>query len=206
MLVDDHEVVRRGVRSLIEGIPDWIICAESPENDEALRLAADAKPDIVVTEITGSKFSGVDIIEKIKRLLPKVGVLVLTSTECERKIAHALRAGARGYVLKSESTRRIVDALSALSRHQPYFSCSVSESLLDFYLHARQTSGEHLTSRERQIVTLVAEGNTNKRISVILELSIKTVETHRIAAMRKIGAKSSADITLYALRSELVQL
>jgi DNA-binding NarL/FixJ family response regulator len=206
MLVDDHEVVRRGVRSLIEGIPDWIICAESPESDEALQLAAETKPDIVVMEIASSKLGGAGILEELKHILPKTEILVLTKTRCERSMAHALRAGARGYVLKSESARRIVDALSALSRHQPYFSSTVSENLLDFYLHARHASGEQLTSRERQIVKLVAEGNTNERISVLLNLSIKTVETHRLAAMRKIGAKSSADITLYALRNGLVQL
>jgi DNA-binding NarL/FixJ family response regulator len=206
MLVDDHDVVRRGVRSLIEAIPDWIICAESPENDEALKLAAETRPDIVVMEIARSDLSGAGLLENIKHILPKAEMLVLTSTECERSIVHALRAGARGYVLKSENARRIIDALSALSRHQPYFSASVSQNLLDFYLHARHTSGDQLAPRERQVVKLVAEGNTNKRISVILALSIKTVETYRVAAMRKIGAKSSADIARYALRNELVQL
>jgi DNA-binding NarL/FixJ family response regulator len=206
MLVDDHEVVRRGVRSLVEAIPDWIICAESPEDYEALRLAAETKPDIVVMEITRSKWGGAGMLEEFKHILPKSELLVLTNTVCERSVACALRAGARGYVLKSESTRRIIDALSALARHQPYFSPSVSENLLDFYLHARHGSAEQLTPRERQIVKLVAEGNTNERISTILKLSIKTVETHRMAAMRKIGAKSSADMTLYALRNEIVQL
>jgi DNA-binding NarL/FixJ family response regulator len=204
MLVDDHDVVRRGVRSLISAMPDWTVCAESRENYEALNLAAEAKPDIVVTEI--STADGIDLLIHFKKLLPKSEILVLTGIECERTIARALRVGVRGYVLKSETGHRIIDALSALSRHQPFFSSSVSESLLDFYVRSGPASGELLTSRERQVVRLVAEGNTNKRISTMLKLSIKTVETHRAAAMQKIGAKSAADIARYALRNDLVHL
>jgi DNA-binding NarL/FixJ family response regulator len=144
---------------------------------------------------------------QLKKLLPRTEILVLTMHDSERIVAQALRAGARGYVLKSDGGDALIDALTALSKHQPYFSASVSENLLQVYLNSNASQEhEQLTPRERQIIKLVAEGNSNKRIAIILRLSIKTVETHRSAAMRKIGAKSTADVAMYAARNELVQL
>jgi DNA-binding NarL/FixJ family response regulator len=207
MLVDDHEVVRQGVRSLIEPVADWTVCAEAAGGEDALKLAAETRPDIIVLDVSMPNVSGLDLILQLKRLLPKVEVLVLTMHDSERIVAQALRAGARGYLLKSDSGDKLIEALTALSRHQTYFSASVSETLLQVYLNSNAAQEhEQLTPRERQIVKLVAEGNSNKRISAILHVSIKTVETHRSAAMRKIGAKSSADLALYAARNELVQL
>jgi DNA-binding NarL/FixJ family response regulator len=134
-------------------------------------------------------------------------VLILTMHESDRLAGQALRAGARGYLLKGESEDKLMEALEALSRHQPYFSPSVSETLLQGYLHSEPTHDlKQLTPRERQIVKLVAEGKSNKVIASVLNLSIKTVETHRSAAMHKVGAKSAADLTLYAARNDLVQL
>jgi DNA-binding NarL/FixJ family response regulator len=207
MVVDDHELVRKGVRSLVEAVPDWICCAEAAGSEEALRMAVEAKPDIIVLDVSMPNVSGLDLIGQFKRLLPKVEILVLTMHDSERIVSQALCAGARGYLLKSDAGNKLIEALTALSRHQTYFSPSVSETLLQAYLNSNAAHAhEHLTPRERQIVKLVAEGNSNKRISTILNVSIKTVETHRSAAMRKIGARSSADLTLYAARNELVQL
>jgi len=207
MLVDDHEVVRQGVRSLIETVPDWTLCAEASGGEEALKAAAEAKPDIVVLDVSMPNVSGLDLILQLKKLLPKVEILVLTMHDSERIVAQALRAGSRGYLLKSDSADKLIEAITALSRRQTYFSASVSETLLQAYLNSNSNAEhEQLTPRERQIVKLVAEGNSNKRIAMILKVSIKTVETHRSAAMRKIGAKSSADLALYAARNELVQL
>lgn len=207
MLVDDHEVVRQGVRSLIESELDWTLCAEAGGGDEALRKAAEAKPDIVILDISMPNVSGLDLIIELRKLLPRVEILVLTMHDSERMVAQALRAGARGYLLKSDGGEKLIEAVAALSRHQTYFSASVSETLLQSYLHSGSgVEREQLTPRERQIVKLVAEGNSNKRIATILKVSTKTVETHRSSAMRKIGARSSADLALYAARNELVQL
>lgn len=207
MLVDDHAVVRAGVRSLIDAFPEWTVCAEARDGDEALKIAAEAKPDIVVLDLSMPKIGGVDTIIQLRHLLPDVEILVLTMHDSERIVAQALRAGARGYVLKNESPDNLIEALAALSNHRPYFSSSVSETLLKSYLSSDSAvDHEQLTPRERQIVKLVAEGNSNKRISSILKVSVKTVEAHRSAAMRKVGAKSSADLALYAARNELVQL
>ncbi|MGZ8312490.1 MAG: LuxR C-terminal-related transcriptional regulator, partial [Allosphingosinicella sp.] len=137
----------------------------------------------------------------------EVEILFLTMHDNERIVADALRAGARAYVLKSECDNKLIEALRALARHQPYFAASVSETLLENYLNAHASCDPmQLTPRERQIVKLVAEGNSNKVIASILNVSVKTVETHRSSAMRKVGAKSSADLALYAARNRLVQI
>ena len=207
MLVDDHEIVRQGIRSLIEAVPDYVLCGEAADGEAALKAASEVRPDVIVMDVSMPKISGLDVIVELKKLLPSTEILVLTMHDSERIMAQALRAGARGYVHKTETGERLVEALTAVSRHQTYFSPSVSETLLQFYLGSEgEQEVEQLTPRQRQIVKLVAEGNSNKRIAHILKISIKTVETHRSEAMRRIGAKSSADLALYAARNELVQL
>jgi DNA-binding NarL/FixJ family response regulator len=207
MLADDHAVVRRGLRTLIEGVPGWEVCAEAADGNETVTLAAETKPDILIMDLSMPGLGGVDATLQIRKVLPQIEVLILTMHESDRLAGQALRAGARGYLLKGESEDKLMEALEALSRHQPYFSPSVSETLLQGYLHSEPTHDlKQLTPRERQIVKLVAEGKSNKVIASVLNLSIKTVETHRSAAMHKVGAKSAADLTLYAARNDLVQL
>jgi DNA-binding NarL/FixJ family response regulator len=205
MLIDDHEVVRRGIEGLIKNIPEWTICAESMADNDAIEIAANSKPDIVVMEVTGKNNAGFNIIKLIRENIPDADILVLTDRYNENDIEYALRCGVRGYVLKSDGGDNIVRALTALSSDKPYFSSAVSENMLALYLNVH-ADRELLTLRERQIVRLVAEGHTNKAIASILKVSVKTVETHRTAAMRKIGAKSTADVTLYAVRNELLQI
>jgi DNA-binding NarL/FixJ family response regulator len=207
MIVDDHDVVRKGVRSLIETVPDWTICGEAADGQAALDVAEKIRPDLIVLDISMPRVSGLDVIVQLRKILPAAEILVLTMHDSERMVAQALKAGARGYILKSESGDKLFEALTALSHHQTFFSSSVSETLLQAYLNSNIAQHhEQLTPRERQIVKLVAEGCSNKRIALTLKVSMKTVETHRAAAMRKVGAKSSADLTLYAARNELVQL
>ena len=207
MLADDHAVVRRGLRTLIEGVPGWEVCAEAADGNETVALATGARPDILIMDLSMPGLGGVDATIQIRKILPQIEVLILTMHESDRLAGQALRAGARGYLLKGESEDKLMEALEALSRHQPYFSPSVSETLLQGYLHSEPTHDlKQLTPRERQIVKLVAEGKSNKVIASVLNLSIKTVETHRSAAMHKVGAKSAADLTLYAARNDLVQL
>lgn len=207
MLADDHAVVRRGLRTLIEGVPGWEVCAEAADGNETVALATETKPDVLIMDLSMPGLGGVDATIQIRKVLPQIEVLILTMHESDRLAGQALRAGARGYLLKGESEDKLMEALEALSRHQPYFSPSVSETLLQGYLHSEPTHDlKQLTPRERQIVKLVAEGKSNKVIASVLNLSIKTVETHRSAAMHKVGAKSAADLTLYAARNDLVQL
>jgi DNA-binding NarL/FixJ family response regulator len=207
MLVDDHDVVRQGIRSLLEAIPEWTVCAEAADGQAALHQAEQTRPDVIVLDISLPKISGLDVLVELKRMLPDVEILVLTMHDSEKTIAQMLRAGCRGYLLKTETGEKLIEALAKVSRHQTYFSSSVSETLLQFYINsAEEHEDEQLTPRQRQIVKLVAEGNSNKRIAYILNISVKTVETHRLEAMRRIGAKSSADLALYAARNQLVRL
>jgi len=207
MLVDDHEIVRQGIRSLIETIPEWTVCAEAADGQAALHLAEQVRPEIIVLDISLPKIGGLDVLVELKKMLPDAEILVLTMHDSERTIAQMLRAGCRGYLLKTETGEKLIEALTKVSRHQTYFSSSVSETLLQYYINsAEEHEHEQLTPRQRQIVKLVAEGNSNKRIAYILNISVKTVETHRLEAMRRIGAKSSADLALYAARNELIRL
>ena len=207
MLVDDHTVVRRGVRALIERVPGWEVCAEASNGSEAIALAAETRPDFIVMDLSMPGLSGIDATVEIRKLLPQVEVLILTMHESDRMAGQALRAGARGYMIKNESEDRLMEALEALSRGQLYFSPSVSETLLQDFLHSKPSHDlEQLTPRERQVVKLVAEGKSNKVIASTLNLSVKTVETHRATAMVKVGAKSAAALTLYAARNDIVQL
>lgn len=207
MIVDDHVLVRRGIRAIIETAPGWEVCAEAENGYEALELARKACPEFVIMDISMPRVGGIDATTQLRALLPDVEVLILSMHESDELLGQALRAGARGYLLKSESDTKLVDALEALARHKPFFSPNVSETLLKGYLSSKAGADpKRLTTRERQIVKLVAEGNTNKRIATFLNISIKTVETHRSSAMQKIGANSSADLTMYAARNNLVEI
>jgi DNA-binding NarL/FixJ family response regulator len=203
MLVDDHTMVRRGLRALIESAPGWEVCAEAEDGHEALSVATAAQPDIIVMDLSMPRLGGIDATIQLRKLIPSVEILILTMHESDHLIDQALKAGARGYLLKGDSGEKLMDALHALARHQPYIGAARSST--DFG-PSKSSDRRRLTPRERQIVKLVAEGNTNNAIADLLGVSIKTVQTHRLAAMRKVGAKSSADLTLYAARNDLVQL
>lgn len=207
MLVDDHTMVRKGLRALIESVPGWEVCAEAEDGHQALEIAAAAQPDIIVMDLSMPKLGGIDAAIQLRKLIPDVEILILTMHESDHLIDQALNAGALGYLLKGDSGDKLMDALHALSRHQPYNSRRSPQPRPEAPHNFKAASDRRrLTPRERQIVKLVAEGNTNKAIAGLLGVSIKTVQTHRLAAMRKVGAKSTADLTLYAARNELVQL
>lgn len=205
LVVDDHPVFRMGMVALLSSL-GLAVVAEAASAEEAVAAADAHEPDVVLMDLHLGTSSGVDATREIVRRHPGIGVLVVTMLDDDSVFA-SMRAGARGYLLKGESEDKLLEALEALSRHQPYFSPSVSETLLQGYLHSETSHDlKQLTPRERQIVKLVAEGKSNKTIAAILNLSIKTVETHRSAAMHKVGARSAADLTLYAARNDLVQL
>jgi DNA-binding NarL/FixJ family response regulator len=207
MIADDHAVVRKGLRALIEGMGGWEVCAEAADGIETVAIAAETRPDVVIMDLAMPGLGGIDAMIQIRKVLPQVEVLVLTVHESDRIAGQALRGGARGYLLKRESVEKLRSALEALSRHQPYFSPLVSETLLSDYVNSEISQDiTHLTPRERQIVKLVAEGKSNKGIARDLSISVKTVETHRAAAMHKVGATTAAELTLYAARNDLVQL
>jgi DNA-binding NarL/FixJ family response regulator len=204
LLADDHIVVRRGLRALLGAREDFHICAEAGNGRDAVELALEQRPDIVVLDVSLSALNGIDATRQIRKALPDTEVLIFTGHDDEDTIREAIAAGARGYVLKAETDEQIIKAIAALSQHQAFFSSQVLDIRLDPAVDQGKTYASLLTSREREVVQLVAEGNSNKMIAKLLEISVKTVETHRAAAMHKLNIHSTADLVRYAVRNKLV--
>jgi DNA-binding NarL/FixJ family response regulator len=206
LIADDHEVVRRGVRAVLEARPGYEIVAEACDGGVAVDEAIDKKPDVAILDFSLPVLNGLDATRKIRSGSPHTEILIFTMHDSETIIRDVLQAGARGYVLKTDADGQLREAVHALAEHHPYFSWRVSEALLEEFLEkaTRSSSTGALTSREREVVQLIAEGKSNKEIGRLLDLSVKTVETHRASAMRKLGFSSTADLVRYAVRNHLV--
>jgi DNA-binding NarL/FixJ family response regulator len=205
LIADDHDVVRRGVRTLLETRPNLIVVAEAANGRAALEEARINKPDIAIIDYSLPELNGLDLTLALKREFPKIEILVYTMHNREDLVLDVLRAGARGYVLKSDTERHLLSAVDALSVQRSYFSGIISETLLERALEATRASQAALTHREREVVQLIAEGRINKEISHILQISIKTVETHRASAMHKLKLRTTAELVRYAVRNNIVQ-
>jgi DNA-binding NarL/FixJ family response regulator len=204
LLVDNHEIVRRGLRALLESDQELTICAEAHDGREAVELAILHKPNIALIDVELPTLSGIEATRQIRRGSPATEVLIFTMHDSEELIADALHAGARGYLLKTDPDKCVLEAVNALARHRPYFSGKVSQTLLDTFNSGTPGDAHGLTGREREVVRLIAEGNSSKRVALMLGISLKTVETHRSTAMRKLNIRSVADLTRYALRNRLL--
>lgn len=207
LVADDHEVVRQGVRALLRTRPEWQVCGEAATGREAVEKVKALRPHVVVLDIGMPQLNGLDTTRQILDENPRTEVLILTLHESDEVVRRVLNAGARGYVLKSDAGKHLVNAVEALSRHKPYFSSKVATSLVEHSLLAdssRSTPASVLTPREREIVQLLAEGKSNKEISTALTLSIHTVETHRSNIMHKLGFHSLSDLVRYAVRNTIV--
>ncbi len=207
MLADDYGVVRQGLRRILESRQDWDVCGEASDGCAAVELAVKLKPDVVVMDLSMRGLNGMEATRRIRRALPCTEALIFTACESVELISEALAAGARGYILKSESGTRIIEAVEALAGRRPYFTPMVSEALLNAFLAKgtmREGSGSPLTRRERAVVQLLAEGKGNKAVASELGISHKTVESHRSAIRRKLRLHSIADIVHYAIRNKLV--
>lgn len=207
LIADDHQAIRQGVRSLLESHPAYQVIAEAGDGREALELAREGKPDIAILDYSLPLMNGLELTRSIKHDLPHTEVLIYTMHDRESILIDVLRAGARGYVLKSDSGAHLIAAVAALARHKPYFSGAISETLLEHFIESDHSSDKivMLTAREREIVQLIAEGKLNKQIAHMLNISVKTVETHRAAAMHKLKLRSTADLVLYAVRNNIVE-
>ena len=208
LLADDHEIVRQGVRMLIEKEPGWEVCAEAADGRKAVALAENLTPDVVVLDMGMPELNGLEAARQIKRALPKTEVLIFTGEESEQLIHEVFATGARSYILKSELSEHLVAAIRALGGHKPYFTKRISEVVFARYLDGAPGAGkdktEGLTPREREIVQLLAEGKSNKEVAAFLGISIKTVETHRATTMRKLRMDSFADLVRYAIRNKII--
>lgn len=206
LIADDHEVVRAGLRSVLEAHDGWSVVAEAADGKDAVGRAIAAKPDVAIIDYSLPLLNGVEVTRQVRGRLPATEVLIFTMHESDALVEDVLEAGARGYLLKSDGSQHLVAAVQALARHQPYFTGRLSERLLESFLANRnQAAQPGLTTRERMVVQLVAEGHTNKEISAVLNLSIKTVETHRAAALKRLNLSSTAALVRYAVRNKLIE-
>jgi DNA-binding NarL/FixJ family response regulator len=210
LLADDHDVLRRGLRHLLQEQPGWEVCSEALNGREAVDMAKEHRPDIAIIDISMPELNGLEATRQIKKALPRTEILIFTMHDDEQLVRDVLAAGARGYLLKTDASRHIVAAVEALAHHKPFFTSHVSETMLESFLrqprHGDETpSSGPISAREREIIQLLAEGNSNKKISALLGISVKTVETHRATIMRKIGASSVVDIVRYAVRNKIAE-
>jgi DNA-binding NarL/FixJ family response regulator len=210
LIADDHDMVRRGLVATLTERPGWQVCGEAVTGREAVEQAIRLKPDVVILDISMPELNGLEAARQILKAEPRAEILVLTMHDSEQLIREVLAAGARGYVLKNDAGRVLVQAVEALSQHKPFFTASVSEMVLNQYLHPAAPSPEEvqvnrLTPREREVVQLVAEGRSNKEIADTLGISLRTAETHRMNVMRKLSLRSASDITRYAIRNKIIE-
>ena len=208
LIADDHELIRRGLVSALADRPEWSIVAEAADGRRACELAARFSPDIAVLDLTMPGLNGLDATRQIRASAPNTRILIVTAHESEQLIRDVLDAGAMGYVLKSDAGRILVQAIEALLDERPFFTSKVARFVLDGYLRSGADSVTQaavaLSPRERHIVQLLAEGSNNKEVARTLQLSVKTVETHRSNIMRKMEFGSLADLVRYAIRNKIV--
>jgi len=213
LLADDHEIVRRGLRALLEKHEGWEICGEAGDGREAIDKAIQLTPDVVILDVGMPNLNGLDTTRQLLQLNPQSKIIVLTITDSDQVIREALDAGARGFVLKSDAARDLVSAVEALQSKRMFFTPRVNDLVLAGFLDKGHTISANeapklptLTAREREITQLLAEGNSSKEVASLLNLSTKTVETHRSNIMRKLSFHSIRDLVVYAIKNNLIQI
>jgi DNA-binding NarL/FixJ family response regulator len=209
LIADDHEIVRLGLRAILEARTGWKVVAEAADGKEAITKALASKPDIVIMDYCMPIMNGVEATRQIHARLPHTEIMIFTVHDSDVLVGDLLQAGARAYLLKSEAKRHLIAAVESLANHKPFFTGRISEHLLNACLTAYRSrgggGGGPLSPRERMIVQLIAEGHGNKESAAILNLSVKTIESHRATAMRKLNVTSTAAIVRYAVRNKLVE-
>lgn len=210
LIADDHELIREGLKLRLEKQPGWSVCGEAANGREAVELALALKPDVAVLDISMPDLNGIEATRQIRKACPLTEVIILTMQESESLTREVLAAGARGFVLKTDTSRLIVAAVESLARGQPFFTGKVSAVLLGGFLapqHAARCADNELnrlSPREREIAQLLAEANSNKEIAEKLFVSVKTVDAHRANIMRKLNFHSVAELVRYAIRENII--
>lgn len=211
LIADDHEVVRQGIKLLLEKVDGWKVVGEAGDGREAVSQAQTLHPDVAIIDVQMPILNGLEVTRQIRRALPLTEVLIFTGTENEQLVHDVFDAGARSYILKSDVTRHLIAAVEALSTHRTYFTTRISEIVFAKYLQEKRPRGEvalpgsRLTPREREIVQLLAEGKSNKEVGTSLGISVKTAETHRASIMRKLGFTAFSELVRYAVRNHIVE-
>ncbi|HEX6893678.1 MAG TPA: response regulator transcription factor [Bryobacteraceae bacterium] len=209
LLADDHTVVRRGLRLLLERQPEFGVVAEASDGKQAVEAAEQSKPDVVVLDIAMPNLNGIEAAQRILSVSPNTSIVVLSMHADEGYVLRALKAGAKGYLLKDSAEGDLIEAIRAVTRGKTFFSSEITKMLAEDYVREIRARGiddsyELLTPREREILQLLAEGKSNKDIAGVLNLSLYTVETHRRNLQDKLNLHSFAELILYAVRKGVI--
>ncbi|PPQ18931.1 DNA-binding response regulator [Bradyrhizobium sp. AC87j1] len=205
VIADDHEVVRSGLRTILSTRPDWDVVAEAADGREALTAVLAAKPNVAILDYGLPTINGVELTRQIRSRCPETEVLMFTMRDDDSIVERALEAGARAYLLKSEASQFLLSAIESLAQHKAFFTGVGSEKLLDAFLNpSRRRDRPLLSPRERLVIQLIAEGRSNREMSDILSVSVKTIEAQRSAAMKKLDLTTTAAVVRYAIREKLI--
>jgi len=213
LIADDHELVRKGIRTVLEARTGWQVVAEASDGREAVKKTQELKPQVAILDISMPLLNGLEATRQIAKIAPQTKVLILTMHEADPMIQQILQAGARGYLLKSDASLDLVSAVEALLRNKTFFTPKVGQIVLEGYLNKNPKAADEdaengalrLTARQRQIVQLLAEGKSSKEVAVVLDISVKTAETHRANIMRRLDCHSVTDLVHYAIRNGITQ-
>jgi len=205
LIADDHDIVRSGLRTILEAHPNWEVVGEAADGKEAISKAIETQPDVAVLDYSLPLANGIEVTREIRARLPGTEILIFTMHDNEMIFQELLKAGARGYLLKSDAKHHLIRAIEALAMHKPFFTGKASELLLHSFRSRPGREASTLTDRERGVVQLIAAGHTNKQVANALGIGLKTVETHRATVMRKLNLSSSANLVRYAIRNKLAE-
>src|SRR5229473_3577011 len=213
LVADDHEIVRRGLVSLLKSHLGWEVCGEAQDGREAVDKARELRPEVIILDVGMPNLNGLEAARQILRHNPQARVLILTITDTDEVVRAVLDAGARGFVLKSDAARDLVSAVEALQSKRMFFTPRVNDLVLAGFLDKGHAISRNeppnlptLTVREREVTQLLAEGKSSKEVATLLNLSTKTVETHRSNIMRKLSLHSIRDLVVYAIKNNIIQI
>jgi len=211
LVADDHDLMRRGVKTLLESHAGWEVCGEAKTGREAVGKAEELKPDIIILDISMPDMNGVEAARRIRKTSAGTEILILSMHYSDQLIREIVDVGVRGYIVKSDSDRDLIIAVETLAKHKPFFTPQATEVILSNFndgglaVAKPELIGKRLTSREREIVQLLAEGKSSKEVASSLEISVKTAETHRANIMRKLDLHSVSELVRYAVRNQIIE-
>lgn len=211
LIVDDHDILRRGLREILSSRPGWEVCAEARTGKEAVALAEQLQPQVVVMDVSMPDLNGLEAARRIQKAAPKTGILILTVHFSDQLVREVIECGARGYILKSDADRDLVAAVDSIANRRTFFTARASEMLLagqaapSAHVEPALPVRSRLTSREREIVQLLAEGKSSKEVASALGISVKTAETHRANIMRKLDIHSISELVRYAIKNQIIE-